>query len=93
MKTTIMAGAIAGLAALTGQASAEKALSFGYQNNEESFVHQGILEMKSTLEAVSGGEMTRGGGRGPSLTKSWRQFIARPTILVWLRWRAFAAWC
>ncbi len=58
MKTKILVTAMAAVMTLAGPASAEKVLSFGYQNNEESFVNKGILEMKSTLEALSGGEMS-----------------------------------
>jgi tripartite ATP-independent transporter DctP family solute receptor len=52
-----------GVAALTiammaSNGYAEKALTFGLQNNETSNLYQGVTEFKDRLEALSGGEMT-----------------------------------
>ncbi len=52
------AGATLALMAFGTAAQAETVLSFGYQNNEESFVHEGILAMQDKLTELSNGEMT-----------------------------------
>ncbi|WP_294225505.1 sialic acid TRAP transporter substrate-binding protein SiaP [uncultured Shimia sp.] len=43
---------------MSGAAFAEKALTFGMQDNEVSNVYQGALAFKEELEKASGGEMT-----------------------------------
>lgn len=56
--THIMVGAAAAVSLLSTTAMAERALSFGYQNNETSFVHQGVEVIQQKLEELSGGELT-----------------------------------